>query len=84
MAGAAGLGLATGLVKTYESEQFEAKAAKRGIWAGSFTRPGNGGRSTRVECGKATGQATFEMQPKASEAAAAWKVFLKKMPGPIL
>jgi endonuclease YncB( thermonuclease family) len=31
--------LATGFVKMYESEQDEAEAAKRGIWAGTFTPP---------------------------------------------
>jgi endonuclease YncB( thermonuclease family) len=34
-----GWALATGFVKTYESEQDEAEAAKRGIWAGTFTPP---------------------------------------------
>ena len=34
-----GWALATGFIKTYESEQDEAEAAKRGIWTGSFTQP---------------------------------------------
>jgi hypothetical protein len=34
-----GWALATGFVKMYESEQDEAEAAKRGIWAGAFTPP---------------------------------------------
>jgi endonuclease YncB( thermonuclease family) len=34
-----GWALATGFVKTYESEQDEAAAAKRGIGAGTFTPP---------------------------------------------
>ena len=34
-----GWALATGFVKMYESEQDEAEAAKRGIWAGTFTQP---------------------------------------------
>jgi endonuclease YncB( thermonuclease family) len=34
-----GWALATGFIKTYESEQDEAEAAKRRIWAGSFTQP---------------------------------------------
>lgn len=34
-----GWALATGFVKMYESEQDEAEAAKRGIWAGTFTPP---------------------------------------------
>jgi endonuclease YncB( thermonuclease family) len=34
-----GWALATGFVKIYESEQDEAEAAKRGIWAGTFTAP---------------------------------------------
>jgi len=34
-----GWALAAGFVKVYETEQDEAEAAKRGIWAGSFTPP---------------------------------------------
>jgi endonuclease YncB( thermonuclease family) len=34
-----GWALASGYGKTYQSEQDEAKAAKRGIWAGTFTPP---------------------------------------------
>jgi endonuclease YncB( thermonuclease family) len=34
-----GWALASGFVKIYESEEAEAKAAKRGIWAGSFIPP---------------------------------------------
>jgi hypothetical protein len=34
-----GWALATGFVKMYESEQDEAEAATRGIWAGTFTQP---------------------------------------------
>src|SRR5262249_2577162 len=34
-----GWALSTGFVKMYESEQDEAEAARRGIWAGTFTTP---------------------------------------------
>lgn len=34
-----GWALSSGFVKTYGSEQAEAEAAKRGLWAGSFTPP---------------------------------------------
>ena len=34
-----GWALASGFVQIYESEQDEAEAAKRGIWAGTFTPP---------------------------------------------
>ncbi|WP_081740007.1 thermonuclease family protein [Afipia sp. P52-10] len=34
-----GWALASGFVKLYEAEETEATAAKRGIWAGTFTKP---------------------------------------------
>jgi hypothetical protein len=47
--------LATGFIKTYRSEQDEAEAAKRGIWAGSFTLPWKWRQEHSRECGKAMG-----------------------------
>lgn len=34
-----GWALSSGFVKTYETEEAEAEAAKRGLWAGTFTEP---------------------------------------------